>query len=185
VTTNFTVAAAATIGCFVVAGCASPADPHTVSTQSGANNPAASTVTATAIPAPASKTTSTQSGANNPAASTVTATAIPAPASKTTSTAPASAGSAADMMSLIPTPGNNRRTDGPDSIQENGIHERFLATGSTTDVMNSFKAAPEANGWTVTVANAGGGGWRWRRHLYRYQRRSGRRLHRRRPRQHQ
>ncbi len=62
------------------------------------------------------------------------------------------------MQSLIPTPANAQRTDGPDSIGENGIHQHFGVSGSPTSVMDSYKAALEAKGWSVSVLHSGGGG---------------------------
>ena len=47
-----------------------------------------------------------------------------------TSSAPATA---AQLQSLIPTPAGTQRTDGPDSIPDNGIHLHFLVNGSSTD----------------------------------------------------
>jgi hypothetical protein len=65
---------------------------------------------------------------------------------------------APDLPSLIPTPANSQRTDGPDSIQENGIHIHFFVTGSPSDVMGAYNTALPGKGWAVTVASAGGGG---------------------------
>jgi hypothetical protein len=62
------------------------------------------------------------------------------------------------LQSLIPTPANTQRTDGPDAIPGNGIHEHFFVNGAPTDVMNAYKSALEAAGWAVTVVNSGSGG---------------------------
>jgi hypothetical protein len=62
------------------------------------------------------------------------------------------------LQSLIPTPANTQRTDGPDSIQENGIHLHFLVNGSPSSVMGAYQTALQGGGWAVTVANSGGGG---------------------------
>ncbi|GLE52568.1 hypothetical protein ATCCBAA256_21310 [Mycobacterium montefiorense] len=70
----------------------------------------------------------------------------------TTSAAPT------DLRSLIPTPANTQRTDGPDSIADNGIHLHFLVNGSPSDAMGGYKAALEGASWAVTVVSSGGGG---------------------------
>jgi hypothetical protein len=70
----------------------------------------------------------------------------------------ATAGASTDLQSLIPTPANTQRTDGPGQVQENGINEHFLVNGAPGDVMNSFKTALQGQGWSLTVANTGGGG---------------------------
>jgi hypothetical protein len=59
-------------------------------------------------------------------------------------------------LSPIPTPANIQRTDGPDSIPDNGIHMHFLVNGSSTDVLDAYKTALEGKGWAVTVVSAGG-----------------------------
>jgi len=63
-----------------------------------------------------------------------------------------------DLQSLIPAPANAQRTDGPDSIHDNGIHLHYLVNGSPNDVMNGYKGALQGKGWAVTVQNSGGGG---------------------------
>jgi hypothetical protein len=90
-------------------------------------------------------------------ASTTSATAR---ATTATSSAPATptASDSADLQSLIPTPASSQRTDGPDSIQENGIHSHFLVSGSPIDVMDVYKGALEGKGWSLTVERSGGGG---------------------------
>jgi hypothetical protein len=100
-----------------------------------------------------SPTATTQAAASSAATapSTVSSSTVPS----ATSTA---AGATTDLPSLIPTPANNQRTDGPDAIAENGIHQHFVVNGSPADVMNAYKTALEGNGWTVTVTNSGGGG---------------------------
>ncbi len=74
-------------------------------------------------------------------------------ATKTTSPVPAT-----QLQSLVPAPANTQRTDGPDSIPDNGIHMHFLVNGSPTDVMDSYKTALEGKGWAVTVVSSGGWG---------------------------
>ena len=93
----------------------------------------------------------TASGTSSTSAKTVTTTVSQA---TTTSSAPT------DLRSLIPTPANTQRTDGPDSIPDNGIHLHFLVNGSPGDVMGGYQAALEGASWVVTVesSNAGGGG---------------------------
>jgi hypothetical protein len=70
----------------------------------------------------------------------------------TTSNAPT------DLRSLIPTPPNTQRTDGPDPIADNGIHLHFLVNGSPNDVMAGYKSALEGASWAVTVESSGGSG---------------------------
>jgi hypothetical protein len=62
------------------------------------------------------------------------------------------------LKSLIPTPVNTTRTDGPDLIHDNGIHLHFLVNGSPTDVMSAYKTALQGMSWSVTVQSSGGGG---------------------------
>jgi hypothetical protein len=64
----------------------------------------------------------------------------------------------AQLQSLIPTPANTQRTDGPDSVADNGIRMHFLVNGSATAALDAYKAALEGKGWTVTVLNSGGWG---------------------------
>jgi hypothetical protein len=49
------------------------------------------------------------------------------------------------LQSLIPAPANSQRTDGPDSIHDNGIHTHFLVNGSPTPVMDAYKSALEGS----------------------------------------
>jgi hypothetical protein len=72
-------------------------------------------------------------------------------ATKTPSPAPAT-----QLQALIPTPASTQRTDGPESIPNNGIQMHFLVKGSSTDVLDSYKTALEAKGWAVTVVSSGG-----------------------------
>ena len=87
---------------------------------------------------------------------TVTTTAVATTTSQAAATTTTSAGT--DLPALRPTPANTQRTDGPDPVQESGIHQHFVVSGSPADVMNSYKTALEGNGWSLTVANSGGGG---------------------------
>jgi hypothetical protein len=70
----------------------------------------------------------------------------------------ATANASTDLQSLVPTPANTQRTDGPRSVRESGINEHFLVNGTPGDVMNSYKAALQGQGWNLTVANSGRGG---------------------------
>jgi hypothetical protein len=63
-----------------------------------------------------------------------------------------------DLQPLIPVPANAQRTDGPDSIQENGIHLHFLVNGAPMDVMGGYKTALQGKGWSVIVDSSSGGG---------------------------
>lgn len=86
------------------------------------------------------------------------------PHSGTASSASASSATPApsggtDLRSLIPTPANTQRTDGPDSIHDNGIHLHFFVNGTPDDVMDAYKTALQGKSWSVTVqASTGGGG---------------------------
>jgi hypothetical protein len=88
---------------------------------------------------------------SSPATATSPATAM----SPATATSPATA---AQLQSLIPTPANTQRTDGPKSIPDNGIHLHFLVSGAANDVLNVYKTALQGKGWTVTVVASGGWG---------------------------
>jgi hypothetical protein len=71
----------------------------------------------------------------------------------TSSTSPATA---TQLQSLIPTPPNSQRTDGPDCIPNSGIHLHFVINGSSTEVMNACKTALEGKGWALTIVSSGG-----------------------------
>lgn len=75
------------------------------------------------------------------------------PGSTTNTTSPATG---THLQSLIPIPVNAQRTDGPDTIPDNGIHLHFVVNGSSTDVLNAYKTALEGKGWVVTVVSSGG-----------------------------
>jgi hypothetical protein len=78
---------------------------------------------------------------------------------KTSSPATAmSPATATQLQSLIPTPANTQRTDGPNSISDNGIHVHFLVNGPATEVLNAYKTALQGKGWAVTVVASGGWG---------------------------
>jgi hypothetical protein len=99
------------------------------------------------------------SGESNSTTVTETVSASTTPTSATsTSAAGSPTAASADLQSLIPTPANSQRTDGPQSIQESGTHKHFLVNGSPNEVMDAYKTALEGAGWTVAVENAGGGG---------------------------
>jgi hypothetical protein len=66
------------------------------------------------------------------------------------------ANASTDLQSLVPTPANTQRTDGPSSIQESGINEHFLVNGAPRDVMNSYKTALQGRGWNVTPTSSWG-----------------------------
>ena len=78
--------------------------------------------------------------------------------SSNSATATTSPVSATQLQSLIPTPANTQRTDGPTSIPDSGIHMHFLVNGGGTDVLGAYKTALEGKGWTVTVLTSGGWG---------------------------
>jgi hypothetical protein len=55
-------------------------------------------------------------------------------------------------------PANAARTDGPDPIQDNGIHLHFLVNGSPMDVMGAYKTALQGKNWSLIVDSSSGGG---------------------------
>lgn len=63
-----------------------------------------------------------------------------------------------DLRSLVPTPANTARTDGPDTIHDNGIHLHFFVNGSPNDVMAAYKAALVGMTWSLIVDSSSGGG---------------------------
>jgi hypothetical protein len=102
---------------------------------------------------------------NSPESSTTVTETVPASttsatveASATTSSAGAPTTASADLQSLIATPANSQRTDGPEPIQESGIHLHFLVNGAPLEVMDAYKTALEGKGWSLTVERSGGGG---------------------------
>jgi hypothetical protein len=76
--------------------------------------------------------------------------------SSNSATTPTSTATTAQLQSLIPTPANTQRTDGPTSIGDNGIHLHYLVNGGGNDVLGAYKTALEGKGWTVTVITSGG-----------------------------
>lgn len=102
---------------------------------------------------------STDSTTTSTVTVTGTSAGTSAPPLTTTSSASAAAPTgSSDLPSLVPAPANNQRADGPDPVQENGIHKHFLVNGSPTEVMDSYKTLLEGTGWSLTVQNSGGGG---------------------------
>jgi hypothetical protein len=63
-----------------------------------------------------------------------------------------------DLTSLVPTPANTQRTDGPNAIRDGGINEHFQVNGAPSDVMSAYQGALQNQGWNVTVVNAGRNG---------------------------
>lgn len=96
--------------------------------------------------------TVTETSAASSAPSTTSASATSSATSTTAANGPT------DVKSLIPTPANAQRTDGPDQISENGVHQHFGVAGAPTPVMDAYKGALEGKGWTVSVLHTGGGG---------------------------
>jgi hypothetical protein len=129
---TYMVAGAVTVVGLVAAACSSSPSPNNAS-----SSPSTSAVSSTSP-------TSSTSGSGTSSATT----------SSSAATTPTSA--SADLPSLIPTPANTQRTDGPDGIHDNGTHLHFLVNGSPTDAMAAYKTALEGKGWTVSVQNSGG-----------------------------
>ena len=78
--------------------------------------------------------------------------------SSNSATKTSSPATGAQLQSLVPTPANTQRTDGPDSIPDSGIHLHFVVNGAATAVMDAYKTALEGKGWAVTVVASGGWG---------------------------
>lgn len=97
--------------------------------------------------------TTTTGAATSTTSKTVEATTTTSQGTTTTTTS-----GSADLQSLIPPPASTQRTDGPDSIHDNGIHTHFLVNGSPAPVMDAYKTALEGKGWALTVENSGAGG---------------------------
>jgi hypothetical protein len=96
---------------------------------------------------------SPKSGTNTTGAMTSTT-----PNTTAATTTASQASGSTQLQSLIPTPANTQRTDGPESIPGNGIHMHFFVNGAPTDVLAAYKTALEGKGWSVTVVSSGGGG---------------------------
>lgn len=94
---------------------------------------------------PRSGTSTTTSGTSTKVVTTTVSQA-------TTTTA-----AGADLRSLIPTPPNTNRTDGPDPVHDNGIHLHFYVNGSPADVMSAYKTALLGMKWTLIVDSTSGG----------------------------
>ena len=92
------------------------------------------------------------------ATTSTTSKTIEATTTTSQGTATTTTSGSTHLQSLIPAPANNQRTDGPDPIQDNGIHTHFLVNGSPTQVMDAYKTALEGKGWALTVENSGAGG---------------------------
>src|SRR5205814_1840023 len=80
---------------------------------------------------------------SSPNSRTATTTTASKTATASASQATTTASTGGDLQSLIPTPANATRTDGPDSIHDNGIHLHFYVNGTPRDVMSVYKAALE------------------------------------------
>jgi hypothetical protein len=94
----------------------------------------------------------------SPNSSTATSTTASQTITASVSQATTTAAAGTDLKSLIPTPVNATRTDGPDSIHDNGIHLHFLVNGSPTDVMSAYKTAIQGKSWSLIVDSSSGGG---------------------------
>lgn len=97
---------------------------------------------------------------NSPNSSTATSTSATASKTMTASVSQATTTTSAntDLQSLIPVPANTQRTDGPDSIQENGIHLHFVVNGAPADVMGAYKTGLQGKSWSLIVDSSSGGG---------------------------
>lgn len=96
---------------------------------------------------------------NSPNSSTATSTSASSKTVTTTvSQATTTTSGNTDLQPLIPIPANTQRTDGPDSITENGIHLHFFVNGSPMDVMGAYKTALQGKSWSLIVDSSSGGG---------------------------
>ncbi|HEX5255349.1 MAG TPA: hypothetical protein VFW69_16015 [Mycobacterium sp.] len=100
---------------------------------------------------PQSGTSTTTSGTPTKVVTTTVSQAT------TTSAAGPTSVAGTDLRSLIPTPPNTNRTDGPDPVHDNGIHLHFFVNGSPTDVMSAYKTALLGMKWTLIVDSSSGG----------------------------
>lgn len=103
---------------------------------------------------------STKTDTATTTAEATTTTSAAASTTKATSEAPqpATTAASAELESLIPAPANVQRTDGPNSIQDAGVHKHFVVPGSPAAAMEAYKSALEGAGWSLTAENAGAEG---------------------------
>ena len=97
---------------------------------------------------------------SSPNSSTAASTTTPKTVTASVSQATTTTAAGTDLTSLIPAPANTTRTDGPDSIHDNGVHLHFFVNGSPTDVMGAYQTALQGKSWSVMSAegSTGGGG---------------------------
>ena len=117
----------------------------------------AASVMAIGLVASACSSSPSSNTATTKATTGTTSTAIAA-TTTTSQGAATTTTSGTNLQSLIPTPANTQRTDGPNSLQDNGTHMHFVVNGSPADVMSAYKTSLEGNGWSLTVESSGGGG---------------------------
>jgi hypothetical protein len=92
---------------------------------------------------------------SSPNSSTATSTSSKA-ITTTVSQATTTISAGTDLQSLIPIPANSQRTDGPDSIHDNGIHLHFFVNGSAMDVMGAYKTAIQGKNRSLIVDSSSG-----------------------------
>lgn len=97
-------------------------------------------------------------GSPNSSTATSTSTTISKTVTASVSQATTTTSANTDVQPLIPVPPNTARTDGPDSIAENGIHLHFLVNGAPVDVMGAYKTALQQKNWSLIVDSSSGGG---------------------------
>lgn len=76
----------------------------------------------------------------------------------TVSQATTTSKAAADLRSLVPTPANTARTDGPEAVHDNGIRLHFFVNGAPNDVMAAYKTALVGMTWSLIVDSSSGSG---------------------------
>jgi hypothetical protein len=101
-----------------------------------------------------SSNSNTATPTSTTASKTVTASVSQATTTTTTTTTSANT----DLQALIPVPPNTQRTDGPEPIQENGIHLHFFVNGSPVEVMGAYKTALLGKNWTLILDSSSNGG---------------------------
>ena len=99
-----------------------------------------------------SSSSNTATQTSSTASKTVTASVSQA----TTTTTAASANT--DLQALIPVPANTTHTDGPDPVQENGIHLHFVVNGPPVEVMAAYKTALLGKNWSLILDSSSNGG---------------------------
>jgi len=111
-----------------------------------------------AVAVTAGLVTAACNGSPNSGTSTTTSGTPTKTFTTTVSQATTTTNAPTDLRSLVPTPANTARTDGPDPIHDNGIRLHFFVNGSPNDVMAAYKTALVGMTWSLIVDSSSGGG---------------------------